>query len=181
MDGLFGNRQNINPFFTNETRPDDVSTTPLSSVKNGFTSEDEEDNISDVVSVPSTDVSSNSHKRNCSIQEINKSNKSVRVERKKDFSSLYLENSGVQMKLNEEKLIFEKQQKEKENEMAQRKLEKDHEMAEKKMEHEAQLHEKRIKHEREESKERTRAEIIKTLIGQGKSADDVQKYLELLQ
>lgn len=131
MDGLFGNRQNINPFFTNETRPDDVSTTPLSSVKNGFTSEDEEDNISDVVSVPSTDVSSNSHKRNCSIQEINKSNKSVRVERKKDFSSLYLENSGVQMKLNEEKLIFEKQQKEKENEMAQRKLEKDHEMAEK--------------------------------------------------
>jgi hypothetical protein len=65
--------------------------------------------------------------------------------------------------------------------MAQRKLEKDHEMAEKKMEHEAQLHEKRIKHEREESKERTRAEIIKTLIGQGKSADDVQKYLELLQ
>lgn len=170
MDGLFGNRQNINPFFTNETRPDDVSTTPLSSVKNGFTSEDEEDNISDVVSVPSTDVSSNSHKRNCSIQEINKSNKSVRVERKKDFSSLYLENSGVQMKLNEEKLIFEKQQKEK-----------DHEMAEKKMEHEAQLHEKRIKHEREESKERTRAEIIKTLIGQGKSADDVQKYLELLQ
>lgn len=115
--------------------------------------EDDDDEVNDFVQVPVTPKQKNT----APLSDID-SKTSNSTKKKRDFSSLYAESSAAQLELNKATFEFNKMMKEQELELQKEKLKFD-----------------QLKMERE-----VRANLIQTLIEKGKSAEEINQYLSIL-